>query len=116
MTSPPTGEWPTDPDGLASIAADPGQRSDDRDRAFRELMPTIRRIARRVAGRFSVPYGDDLLEEAAGEVWPALPGFRVGGSFEAWCYGVLRNHLIDRFRNEQRERTHRAHLAAVGEA
>ena len=54
-------------------------------------------------------------EEAAGEVWEALPGFKPGGSFEAWCYGVLRNKQIDRMRKEQREQEVRRHGRASSE-
>jgi hypothetical protein len=55
MTSSPTSEWPADADGLAGIAADPAQPPDRRDHAFQELLPVIRRVARRVAARFSGP-------------------------------------------------------------
>jgi RNA polymerase sigma factor (sigma-70 family) len=106
MTSPPLSEWPTDPDGLAAIVADSRHPEPTRNRAFQELLPVIRFIARRVAARFSVHYRDDLLDDAAGEVWQALTRSRPEESFEAWCYGVLRHHLLDRFRKEQRERNH----------
>jgi RNA polymerase sigma factor (sigma-70 family) len=111
MTSPSIDEWPTDPDDLAGIASNPAQPREIRERALRELIPMIRRVARRVAARFAGLYVDELLGDASGEVWLALTGFQSGKSFEAWCYGVLRNHLIDRLRKEQRERMHRVNLA-----
>jgi RNA polymerase sigma factor (sigma-70 family) len=116
MASPPTSGWPSDADGLARIAADLDQTKDRRDRAFAGLMPTIRRVARRVAARYPGPYREDFAEEAAAEVWQALGGFQAGRPFEPWCYGVVRNHLVDRFREEQREQRHRARLASRGKA
>jgi RNA polymerase sigma factor (sigma-70 family) len=111
MPPPLPGEWPTDADRLAAIAADDGQPPELRDRACQELLPTIRRVARRLALRFAGPHVQDLLDEAAGDVWPALGSYQPGRSFEAWCYGVLRHYLIDRFRRDSRERAHRASLA-----
>jgi DNA-directed RNA polymerase specialized sigma24 family protein len=116
MTSPPTSDLPTDPEDLAALAADPAQSRQTRDRAFEALAPLIRRIARRLTGRFPGPASDDLLEESGGEVWRALSGFQAGASFEGWCYGVLRNHLFDRFRQEHRARTHRLNWAALSQA
>jgi RNA polymerase sigma factor (sigma-70 family) len=116
MTSSPQGEWPTDADGLAGIASDATQPQAVRERALEELLPTIRRVARRVATRFAGPYAADLSDEAAGKVWPALKGFQSGASFEAWCYGVLRNYMVDRLRQEQRERAARARLPPVDRA
>jgi RNA polymerase sigma factor (sigma-70 family) len=111
MTSPPASDWPTDADGLAGLAADRTQPQERRDRALEALTPTIRRIARRLALRFPGPYSDDFIGEAAGEVWQALAGYQPGGSFAGWCYRVLRNHLFDRFRQEQRQGEHRAKWA-----
>jgi DNA-directed RNA polymerase specialized sigma24 family protein len=108
MTSPRTGEWPSDPDGLAAIARDGSRPQEQRDRAVRELLPIIRRAARRVAARFAGWCSADLLDEAPGQVWPALGGYEPGKSFEAWCYGVLRHYLLTQLRKEQRERSHRS--------
>jgi hypothetical protein len=41
------------------------------------------------------------------EVWQALARSRPEKSFEAWCYGVLRHHLLDRLRTDQREQARR---------
>jgi RNA polymerase sigma factor (sigma-70 family) len=108
MTSPPTDEWPTDADDLAAIARNSSPGEERHDRAVRDLEPTIRRVARRLVARFVGSSPADLLEEALGRVWEALGGYEPGNSFEAWCYGVLRNHLLARFRQQQRERAHRS--------
>jgi RNA polymerase sigma factor (sigma-70 family) len=84
---------------------------EQRDRAVRELLPTIRRVARRVAARFVGRCLEDLLDESPGQVWAALGGYEPGKSFEAWCYGVLRNHLLIQLRGQQRERARRRDVA-----
>jgi DNA-directed RNA polymerase specialized sigma24 family protein len=108
MTSPRTGEWPTEPDELAVIARDGSRHEEHRNRAMRELLPTIHQVALRVIVRFAGLSSDDFLDEAPGQVWPALMGYEPGNSFEAWCYGVLRNHLLAQLRQRQRERAHRS--------
>ncbi len=94
MPSLPTDEWPTDADELAAIARDGSRPEVQRTRAVEELLPTIRRVARRLAARFAGHYSEDLMDEAPGYVWQALKGYEPGNSFEAWCYGVLRNYLL----------------------
>jgi RNA polymerase sigma factor (sigma-70 family) len=116
MTSPRTGEWPTDADGLAAIACDSSRPKEQRARAVEGLLPTIRRVAQRVTARFGGSYSDDLLEEAPGQVWPALAGYEPGHSFEAWSYGVLRNHLRAQLRKQRRERAHRSDVAVETQA
>ena len=65
MTPPPVDEWPTDADGLANIATDATRTQDDHNRALQELLPTIRRVARRVAARFGGQFSEDLIDDAA---------------------------------------------------
>src|SRR5262245_20743247 len=115
MTLPPTGDWPTEADGLASIAADPEETPERRKRALEDLLPTIRRVARRVAARFAGQYREEVQDEAEGEVWQAMSGFQRGASFAAWCYAVLRNGPVDRLRKAQHERAHREGLTATRE-
>jgi len=105
-----TDDWPTDPDGLVTILLDPAQGQEMRNRALRDLSPIVHRVARRVAGRFAGAYADDVPDDALADVWQALPGYQQGHSFEAWCYGVLRNKLLSRLRASAREQRHLAEL------
>ena len=107
MTSLRTDEWPTNADDLAAIARDGTRPTEEQERAFQELMPTIRRVASRVAARFAGLYSEDIVNEASGQVWLARGGYEPGNSFEAWCYGVLRKHLLMELRRQQRERARR---------
>jgi DNA-directed RNA polymerase specialized sigma24 family protein len=106
MTSPRAGDGPTD-DDLAAIARDSSPEEERHSRAVVGLLPTIRRVACRIATRFSGLSSDEFVEEARGLVWEGLLGYVSGNSFEAWCYGVLRNHLLARLRSQRRERAHR---------
>lgn len=107
-----TQDWPDDAEGLARVARDSADQ-DARDRALRGLSSVVRLVARRIAQRFGHPLAADLAEEGLGEVWQALRGFRDGDSFEAWCYGVLRNHLVDRVRSHQRDRARQERAARL---
>ncbi len=104
MTSLPQDDWPADADELAALARDGSRAEEQRERAFSELRAVIRRVARRVAARFGGLWSEDLMDIAPGEVWLALGRYEPGNSFEAWCYGTLRNYLRNELRKRQRER------------
>jgi hypothetical protein len=115
MTTPGPSDWPEDVEALARLASDPAQPLVVRQGAFEQLRPVIRRAARRVAARFVGQYREDILTDAESDVWKALVGSEQGGFFEGWCCRVLRNGLIDRFRKERRELTHREEAASRAE-
>jgi RNA polymerase sigma factor (sigma-70 family) len=98
MMTAPTPQWPDDPDSLAALAIDPSLTAEVRKDAFGRLLPAITLLVKRLAGRFSGQTRQDLIDDAVADVWQALPGYRPGHAFEAWCRTVLRNRTIDRLR------------------
>jgi RNA polymerase sigma factor (sigma-70 family) len=102
MTTASTPQWPDDPDGLAALAVDPNLKEEIRQEAFTRLLPSITRVVRRLALRFSGQTRQDLIDYAVADVLQALPQYQPGGSFEAWCRTMLRNRTIDRLRQSSR--------------
>src|SRR5437016_5926377 len=103
MTSSDPDGWQADAEVLANLARNESRGEEERRRALRDLQPIVRRVARRVARRYGGADGADMEDEALGVVWEALQGYETGRPFELWCYGVLKNHLIDQQRKEQHE-------------
>lgn len=92
---------PEDEDGAARLAADESLGEGARRQAFACLVPTIETVARRVSCRFGGQWRNDVIADAAGDVWAAITSFPANGSFEPWCYTVLRNRWLDSVRREQ---------------
>ncbi len=111
MSSPESAGWPTNTDDLAAIACDASRPAEQQYRAFQELRPAIARVVGRLAARFAGVSSDATVDEALGEVWLARQNFTPGRPFEPWCYGVLRNSLLQQCRSRRRERSHRADVA-----
>ncbi len=88
MTSSDRSGWPADAEGLADLARDEARGEEERHRALRDLQPVVRRVARRVMGRYGGADGAHMVDEALGVVWEALRGYEKGRPFEVWCYGV----------------------------
>lgn len=103
MHSPPA-ELPTDEDALAALAADTSQPEEARRQAFKRLVATIEWVARRLAVRFSAQRRADIVVDAPGDIWVVMPQFPPGGSFEAWCYTVLRNNWLEAVVRDERRR------------
>jgi DNA-directed RNA polymerase specialized sigma24 family protein len=116
MTSLPSDDWPADADELAAIARDGSRPEVERNQALAQLLPTIRRVAQRVAARFAGMWSEEVMDEAPGRVCLALDGYEPGNSFEAWCYGVLRNHVRSELRRHHRERARLGNVAGVAQA
>src|SRR5437762_4055047 len=95
MHTPSASALPDDDDGLAQLAADAGQPDPLRRQAFERLIPTIEWVARRLSVRFAGHWRGDVLADAPGDIWAAIPQFPAGGRFEPWCYVVLRNRWLD---------------------
>jgi DNA-directed RNA polymerase specialized sigma24 family protein len=108
MTSPSPAAGPEDADALARRAADRSESEAVRHGALDSLVPTIGRVARRVALRFSGQTRQDLVDGAIADIWEALQQAPPTGPFESWCYAVLRNRHLDRVRHEQAESRHAA--------
>lgn len=111
MVVAPSDPWPEDPDALALLAADGAQPDAIRQRALECLESTVRRVVRRLSLRFSGQQRRDLEDDALSDVWQRLTQFPGDGSFESWCYVVLRNTYIDRVRREESDRRRRTTLA-----
>src|SRR3954452_10824585 len=89
-----------DPDALAVQAADLGRSEAERGRAFAGLHDLIQRLAVSLSIRLTGRVRPELTDGAAGEVFLRLGGFKLEGSFAAWCHRTLHNWMVDEFRKE----------------
>src|SRR4051794_16569124 len=104
MMSTPSSSLPEDDDGLARVAADTDQPDALRRQAFERLSSTIESVARRISFRFAGQRRQDVLTDAAGDLWARISKFPQDGRFEPWCYVVLRNRWFDATEKESRRR------------
>jgi RNA polymerase sigma-70 factor (ECF subfamily) len=72
-------------------------------RAIEQLLPSLRGYARRLTQ--DAVEGDDLVQDALTRAWAARAQFRVGTSFGAWLFRILRNGFLSRRRRSWREIT-----------
>lgn len=107
---------PPDEDSLASLAADTGRPEELRDEAFARLRATIEWVARRLAVRFAGQFRSDVIADAQGDIWMVISRFPSGGSFEAWCYAVLRNKWLEEVERDDRRRVRELHAGELAVA
>jgi RNA polymerase sigma factor (sigma-70 family) len=75
----------------------------ERDQAMAALQPVIRGVARRVCAGHRTQAARDFIDEAASYVWEKMAGFSDERGFENWCFTMLRNLFIDRWRRRSTE-------------
>lgn len=74
-----------------------------RNRAAEQLGPELARMARRVAARYS-QFGRDWIEELQSVVWERISQWDNKRPFGGWAYLVMKNHLLDILRQEERHK------------
>jgi DNA-directed RNA polymerase specialized sigma24 family protein len=96
--------WPTDPAALLALLRDPC--AEVQERAVRDLLPLLRRVAARAAAPFPPSLRDELIGEAPARLWEIAN--RVGsayrpehGAFESWFTAVVRNRGLSEMRRRR---------------
>lgn len=73
--------------------------------SFEALVLMYRHRLTAFANTFTGDYhlAEDITQEAFAKVWLNLSGFKVGTSFKAWLFAIIRNLAIDSLRRNKRE-------------
>ncbi len=88
---------PNNPSDWAEIAATADQSEGAREQAWRNLIPTIEKIASQVSRTFPAHVRGDVEQSAVSHVWQKFNSglFTSGRQFNPWCRKVLFRLAID---------------------
>ena len=99
--NPTPNELPSEESKLADLAGGTAYSEEQRKEAFQRLVPKILWVAKRVSSRFVGCYRDEVIENAAGDIWLVIGHFPAGGNFESWCYTVLKHKWLESIRQNK---------------